>query len=88
MTVVVPSMYGRSNSESDSSDDRDILKLSRYSSGTTTSFSKFSHQTAVLPGRTQNRRCWRRRGITLRVGGRSFCKIADLRALIRLCSST
>src|SRR4029434_8870481 len=52
-------MEGCRNSKRDSSDERDIRKFSCHSSGRTTSFSKFSHQTAVRPGRIQNRR-WTR----------------------------
>src|SRR4029434_4145385 len=81
------SMEGCSNSERDSSDERDIQKFSCHSSGRTTSFSKFSHQTAVRPGRIQNR--WRRRwqAMNLRLGSESSRKTADLRAVLRLCSS-
>src|SRR4029434_5231190 len=45
-----------SNSERDRSDERDIRKFLCHLSRRTTSFSEFSHQTAVRPGRIQNRR--------------------------------
>src|SRR4029434_7742525 len=86
--LIRPSMEGCSNSERDSSDERDIRKLSCHSSGRTTSFSKFSHQTAVRPGRIQNRRRRRWQAMSgLRLGSESSRKTAELRAVLRLCSS-
>src|SRR4029434_3908532 len=85
--LIRPSMEGCSNSERDSSDERDIRKFSCHSSGGRLLSQSFPtrQQFALVGSKTVGgdvgRQC------SLRLGSESSRKTADLRSVLRLCSS-